>query len=355
MSRFFSERFASLVPYVPGEQPKDMKYIKLNTNESPFPPAPEVADAVAGTVDTLCLYPDPECTRLKEKLARLCGVGIENVFVSNGSDEALDMAFAAFCSDDVPALFADVTYGFYSVFARHNNVPYEEIPLKDDLTVDIDDYIIRKGTVFIANPNAPTGLALPVSELERLVSSNTSRVVVVDEAYVDFGGESAIPLCAKYDNLLIIQTFSKSRSMAGARIGFAVGDSSLIADLDKLKYSANPFNVNAMSAKAAEAALDNDEYTRANCRTVCENREYTSARLREMGFEVTDSMTNFVFARHPDVSGKLIYKKLRENGILIRRFDIPRISDHIRITIGHKWQMDALLECVKRILEEENA
>ena len=355
MSRFFSERFSSLVPYVPGEQPKDMKYIKLNTNESPFPPAPQVMQAVAAAVDTLCLYPDPECTRLKEKLARLYGIGKENVFVSNGSDEALDMAFAAFCSDNVPALFADITYGFYGVFARHNNVPYEEIPLKDDLTIDIDDYMCRKGTVFIANPNAPTGLALPLSALERLVSSDTSRVVVVDEAYVDFFGESAIPLCKKYDNLLVIQTFSKSRSLAGARIGFAAGDSALIADLDKLKYSTNPFNVNAMSAKAGEAALENEEYTRANCRTICENREYTALRLREMGFDVTDSKTNFVFARHPAVPGKFIYKKLRENGILIRRFDMPRIREYIRITIGHKWQMDALLECVKRVLEEENA
>lgn len=355
MSRFFSKRFASLVPYVPGEQPKDMKYIKLNTNESPFPPAPQVAAAIAQTADTLCLYPDPECVALREKLAVLCGVNKENVFVSNGSDEALDLAFAAFCSDDVPALFADITYGFYSVFARHNRIPFTEIPLADDFTLLIDDYIGKKGTVFIANPNAPTGLALPASEIERLAASDTSRVVVIDEAYVDFGGKSAISLCGKYDNLLIIQTFSKSRSMAGARIGFAVGDSGLISDLNKLKYSTNPFNVNAMSAKAAEVALDNDGYTRANCRTICENREYTAVRLREMGFEVTDSCTNFVFAKHPKVSGKIIYKKLRENGILIRRFDTPRISDHVRITIGHKWQMDALLERIKTIMEEENA
>ena len=355
MSRFFSDRFASLVPYVPGEQPKDIKYIKLNTNESPFPPAPQVNAYVAGTVDTLCLYPDPECSALREKLAVLCGVDKDNVFVSNGSDEALDMAFAAFCSDNVPALFADITYGFYSVFARHNRIPFTEIPLAADFTLRIDDYIAKKGTVFIANPNAPTGLALPASEIERLVASDSSRVVVIDEAYVDFGGETVIPLCRKYDNLLVIQTFSKSRSMAGARIGFAVGDSGLISDLNKLKYSTNPFNINAMSAKAAEAALDNDEYTRANCRKICENREYTALRLREMGFEVTGSKTNFLFAKHPNVSGKLIYKKLRENGILIRRFDTPRISDHIRITVGHKWQMDALLECIKTILEEENA
>ena len=355
MSRFFSERFSSLVPYVPGEQPKDVKYIKLNTNESPFPPAPLVAEAVSRTVSTLCLYPDPECGGLKRKLASLYGVGTENVFVSNGSDEALDFAFAAFCSKSVPALFADITYGFYGVFANHNNVPFIEIPLANDLSLCIDDYIGRKGTVFIANPNAPTGLVLPISEIERLAASDTSRVVVIDEAYVDFGGETAIPLCKKYDNLLIIQTFSKSRSMAGARIGFAMGDPALIADLNKLKYSTNPFNVNAMSAKAAEAALDCEYYTRANCKTICENREYTASRLREMGFYVTDSSTNFVFAKHKTVNGKIIYRKLRDNGILIRRFDNPRINEFIRITIGHKWQMDALIECVGKILEEENA
>ncbi len=355
MSAFISEKYRSFSPYVPGEQPQDKKYIKLNTNESPFPPPPGVKAAVAKAADRLYLYPDPEHKVLTQKTAELCGVSFENVLMTNGSDETLDFAFTAFCDTNTPALFADITYGFYKVFAESKRISYEEIPLRIDLSLCVDDYTGKKGTVFIANPNAPTGLLLPVAEIERLLNSDPSRLVVVDEAYIDFGGESAIPLCKDHDNLLVVQTFSKSRSMAGARLGFAVGNASLIRDLKTIKYSSNPFNVNALTAAAGIASLEDDAYTRSNCRAICENREYTVNKLREYGFYVTDSMTNFVFARHPRISGKFIYQTLKDNGILIRRFDTPRIEDFVRITIGDRRQMDILLDAVRKITEVKNA
>ncbi|MBO4860932.1 MAG: histidinol-phosphate transaminase [Clostridia bacterium] len=355
MSAFLSKRFDSLTPYVPGEQPQDKKYIKLNTNESPFPPAPNAIDAVSRAVERLALYPDPEQKALTEKTAALCGVGFENVLMTNGSDEALDFAFTAFCDTNSPALFADITYGFYKVYAEWKHVPYAEIPLYEDFTLSVDDYIGKKGVVFIANPNAPTGLLLPVSEIERLLHADTSRLVVVDEAYIDFGGETVVPLIKKYGNLLVIRTFSKSRSMAGARLGFAVGCKALIDDLKKIKYSSNPFNVNALTAAAGIASLENDSYNMENCRTICENREYTIRELRESGFYVTDSKTNFVFAEHPNVSGKCIYEKLKESGILVRRFNTPRIEDYVRITVGTKEQMEILISEIRKITEAQNA
>ncbi|MBQ6184075.1 MAG: histidinol-phosphate transaminase [Clostridia bacterium] len=355
MSVFLSERFSSLTPYVPGEQPQDKKYIKLNTNESPFPPAPNAIDAVSRAVERLALYPDPEQKALTEKTAALCGVGFENVLMTNGSDEALDFAFTAFCDTNSPALFADITYGFYKVYAEWKHVPFTEIPLNDDFTLSVDDYIGKKGAVFIANPNAPTGLLLPVSEIERLLRADASRLVVVDEAYIDFGGETVIPLIKEYCNLLVIRTFSKSRSMAGARLGFAVGCKALIDDLKQIKYSSNPFNVNALTAAAGIASLENDSYNAENCRTICENREYTIRELRKTGFFVTDSKTNFVFAKKPNVSGKYIYETLKQNGILVRRFDTPRIDDYVRITVGTKEQMKTLISEIKKITEAQNA
>ncbi len=351
MSRFFSQKFASLVPYTPGEQPKNRTYIKLNTNESPFPPSEKAIGKAEGAARNLQLYPDPECCALTAAMADFLGVDHAEVLMTNGSDEILNFAFMAYCDENTPALFPDITYGFYPVFADINQVPYEEIPLKDDFTIDIADYIGRKGTVFIANPNAPTGILLGVEEIEKIVSSNPDRMVVVDEAYIDFGGESAVPLTKKYDNLLVTGTFSKSRSMAGARLGFGVGNSALTADLRTLKYSTNPYNINAMTMAAGLGTLEDGAYTAKNCRAIIENRRYTKEKLEELGFFVTESYANFVFARHPQISGEELYKELRARGILVRHFKVPRIQEFNRITIGTREDMETLIKTIREIQE----
>lgn len=353
MSRFFSEKYARLKPYTPGEQPKRRQYVKLNTNESPYPPSPLVQKRVAEQCAGLNLYSDPECAVLREKLAARLGVRPENVLPSNGSDEALNFAFMAFGDAAHPFAFADITYGFYPVFCALNAVPYEEIPLREDFSADPSDYIGIGKNIVIANPNAPTGLALPRAELERVIASNPDSVVVIDEAYVDFGGESCVPLIEKYDNLLVTQTFSKSRSLAGARLGFAVGCAPLIADLNTVKYSTNPYNVNSMTLAAGAAALDDDGYYMSNCREIAETRDYVSRELRALGFEVPRSRANFVFCRAPGVSGAEMYGRLRARGVLVRHFDSERISDYNRVSIGTREQMDFFLGAVRDILNEK--
>ncbi len=352
MSRFFSKKYEKLIPYTPGEQPQDMQYIKLNTNESPFPPPPAVKAAVAGEIEKLRLYSDPDSKALTAILAKQYGVSQDEVMLTNGSDDVLNFAFMAFCDADHPAIFPDITYGFYKVFAEINHVPYEQIPLKEDFSVDIADYCGVGKTVFIANPNAPTGMALSRDQIEQIVKSNPNNVVVVDEAYVDFGGESAVPLTAKYDNLLIVQTFSKSRSMAGARLGFAIGSKALIGDLNTLRYSTNPYNINRMTAAAGVASLQNQDYTDRNCQTIMENRAWTVEALKELGFTVTDSKANFLFAKHPAIAGGVLYQTLKSRGVLVRHFDKPRIADYIRITVGTAEQMQILVETIRQILEE---
>ena len=352
MSRFFSEKLSALTPYTPGEQPKERKYIKLNTNESPFPPSEKAIAMAAEAAKSLQLYSDPEQRVLTTAVAENLGVNYEEVLLTNGSDEILNFAFMAFCDKDHPAVFADLTYGFYKVFAQLSGVPYEEIPLKEDFSINVEDYIGINKTVFIANPNAPTGILLSVDDIERIVKSNPDNVVVIDEAYIDFGGESCVPLIKKYDNLLVTRTFSKSRSMAGARLGFGVGCPSLIADLNTIKYSTNPYNVNSMTAAAGIGTMADEEYTLRNCKTIIENRRYVSEELKALGFEMTESMTNFIFANHPRVSGDDVYKGLRERGILVRHFTTPRICEYNRITVGSMDEMRALVAAVKEILEE---
>ena len=351
MSRFFSSKYDKLVPYVPGEQPKDMKYIKLNTNESPFPPSEKAIKAAAEMAGTLQLYSDPEVTPLVAKMSEVFGVEKDEVLMTNGSDEILNFAFMAYCDSEHPAVFPNITYGFYPVFCEINNLPYEEIPLREDFTINVEDYIGVNKTIFIANPNAPTGIALPVSEIERIVKSNPDNVVVIDEAYVDFGGESCIPLTKKYDNLLVTQTFSKSRSMAGARLGFGIGNKKLIQDLNTIKYSTNPYNINRMTMAAGVGVLCDEEYTKKNCQTIIENRAYTVAELRKIGFEVLDSSANFIFAKHPNKDGKEIYLELKARGILIRHFDKPLLCQYNRITIGTKEQMQVLIDTLKEMVK----
>ena len=353
MSRYLSPRQSALVPYTPGEQPRERTYIKLNTNESPFPPSDKAIKVAAEAAKKLNLYSDPTCKALTEAIADLYGVAPTQVICTNGSDEVLDFAFQAFCDDNTPAAFPDITYGFYPVFAARNHVPCETIPLKDDFTIDVMDYCGIGKTIFIANPNAPTGIALTVSEIERIVASNPDNVVVIDEAYVDFGAESCVSLIGKYDNLLVIQTFSKSRSMAGARLGFGIGNAGLIADLHTIRYSTNPYNVNSMTMAAGVGVLSDEAYTRRNCQIVMDNRAYTARELQKRGFEMTESYANFLFAKHPALDGGMLYEKLKEMGILVRHFNSPRICDYNRITVGARAEMDALIAAIDQIIKEE--
>ena len=354
MSRFFSENFASLVPYTPGEQPKERQFVKLNTNESPFPPAPGVAAAVAEQAGNLQLYSDPEISTLRRKLAETYGVSPDQVICVNGSDEVLNFAFMAFADDARPLAFPDLTYGFYPVFAQLNRIPYEEIPLREDFSIDVNDYLGLNKTVVIANPNAPTGLYLPLSEIEKIVASNPDNVVIVDEAYIDFGGESAISLVSKYDNLLVTQTFSKSRSMAGARLGFGIGSAKLIADLNTIRYSTNPYNVNRMTEAAGMAALEDADYFRRNCDAIRENRAWTTEALQALGFTVLPSSANFVFAKSEQIGGEDLYRRLKDRGILVRHFTKARIRDFNRITIGTGEQMETLVAAIESILKEDH-
>jgi len=351
MSRFFSEKYLDLEPYVPGEMPKNKREIKLNTNENPYPPLQAVTDAVAEESRKLNLYSDPDSRDLRKALADNLGVSEKEIIVTNGSDEILNFAFMAFCDSHIPAIFPDVTYGFYPVFAQINLIPYHEIPLKEDFTINISDYFQAAGTLFIANPNAPTGIALKRSEIEEILAHNAYNVVVVDEAYVDFGAESCLPLVKDYDNLLVTRTFSKSRSLAGARLGVGIAQPELIADLNAVRNSTNPYNVNRLTAAAGIACLKNDDYNMENCRKIIETRSWSERALKDLGFEMTTSRTNFLFARHPEISGEDLCLKLKERGILIRHFKGERIRDYNRISVGTPQQMEKLVEAIKGILE----
>ncbi len=353
MSRFFSPKYKSLKPYTPGEQPKAMQYIKLNTNESPFPPSKKAQAEAANAAASLHLYSDPTCKKTTAALAEQLGVDFDEVLLTNGSDEILNFAFMAFCDDNTPAAFADITYGFYSVFAEINRIPHKIIPLREDFTIDIRDYFGLKHTIFIANPNAPTGIALTRAEIEEILQQNPDHVVVIDEAYVDFGAESCVPLIRTYDNLLVTGTFSKSRSMAGARLGFGVGCKALIADLNAIKYSTNPYNVNSMTLAAGYGTLADPEYTAANCKIIAQNREKAAAELKRLGFELTDSKANFLFAKHPCLDGEGLYSELKKRGILVRHFNAPRISSYNRITVGTWEQMQTLIKTIQTISEEQ--
>jgi len=353
MSRFFSGKYRDLVPYTPGEQPKGQQLIKLNTNESPFPPADDVAEAVKEEAAKLNLYNDPECTALRECVAARYNVSPDEVIMTNGSDEVLNFAFMAFCDDEHPAVFPDITYGFYPVFAKINRVPYKVIPLKEDWTIAREDYAGEHGMIVIANPNAPTGLALSLDEIEKLLMEHSDDLIVVDEAYVDFGAESAVRLVREYNNLLVTRTFSKSRSLAGLRLGFGIAQKEIIRDLKTMQYSTNPYNVDRLAQAAGIASLMTDDVNLARVQTVCETREWTRAELEKLGFEMTDSRANFLFARHAQFPGSLLRDGLRERGILIRWFDQERIRDWSRITIGKRENMETMVNTIARMLEEK--
>ena len=356
MSRFMSERFAGLHAYTPGEQPQDMQYVKLNTNESPYPPSPEVLERLnAAEIEKLQLYPDPEGWALRRKLAALYNVGAENIFLSNGSDEILNFAFLAFCDETHGVLFPDISYGFYPVYAALYGITAKQMPLRADFTIDPQPYCRDEGMVVIANPNAPTGLELPQEEIARIAASNPNHVVILDEAYIDFGGTSCVEVIKQYENLLVVQTFSKSRSMAGARLGFAIASKGLIQDLNQIKYSTNPYNINRLTLAAGEAAVDSQAYYTQNCAKIMETRERVTAQLRKMGFTVLASVANFIMIRADWISGAALYRGLKEKGVLVRHFDKERIRDYVRVTIGTDAQMDVFLEKTAELREEAKA
>lgn len=351
MSRFLSDRLSALTPYTPGEQPQDFNYVKLNTNESPFAPSPKVIEALdCNEVSLLKLYSDPECKKTVRAIAAYYGVESKNVVLGNGSDEILSFIFEAFCDRDIPVAFPDISYGFYEVFASLYGLKAHIIPLKEDYSLCADDYCNLNETVVIANPNAPTGMSISLADIEKIALSNPDNVVVIDEAYVDFGGESAVELTKKHKNLIVVQTFSKSRQLAGARLGFAIADEELVADLNTVRFSTNPYNINRLTLLAGEAAINDKAYFEKTRTQIIENRAYTVDELRKRGFSVLDSKANFVFARHESAGGEELYKGLKANGVLVRFFNKPRLDSFLRITIGTKEQMDALLEALDKIL-----
>lgn len=347
----WEENVRKVVPYTPGEQPKIQNIIKLNTNENPYPPAPAVAEAIKNMdVDRFKKYPDPSCSVLVDAIADFYNVSSDKVFVGVGSDDVLAMAFLTFFNSDKPVLFPDITYSFYDVWANLYRIPFKQIPLNEDFTITKEDYFGENGGVVIANPNAPTGVELPLKDIEEILKKNRDVVVIVDEAYIDFGGESALPLIDKYDNLLVVQTFSKSRSMAGMRIGYAFGNEKLIKYLSDVKYSFNSYTMNTPTLELGALAISNRDYFDKTRNMVIGTRERVKKELKELGFEFADSKTNFIFAKHPKKSGKEIFANLRSRGIIVRRFDLPRIDEYLRISIGTDEEMDTLIRALKEII-----
>lgn len=350
MSRFMDTRLQGLSPYVPGEQLRKKDIIKLNTNENPYPPSPKVLEVVGSEAHTLHLYPDVSGGNLVTQLASFYKVDKDQVFFGNGSDEILAFCFQAFCPQGVA--FADLTYGFYPVYAQLYQVPATVIPLREDLSLGAEDYYDLHKTIVIANPNAPTGLALSLAEIQEILRRNQDALVIVDEAYVDFGAQSCVTLLDQNPNLLVVGTFSKSRSMAGARLGYALGSKELIADLNTIKFSFNPYNVNQLTLAAGAASLEDQAYFEQCRDKVVETRESCKASFAKMGFSVTDSKANFLFVSHPKYTAESLYQQLKQRDILVRWFCVPRIENYLRITVGTQQQMDRLLAALQSLIEQ---
>ena len=351
MSRFWSPLTHGLEPYVPGEQPRIADLVKLNTNEAPFGPSPRALEAIrAEATDALRLYPDPEARALRETLATYHGVAPDQVFVGNGSDEVLAHAFAGLLNHDAPLLFPDITYSFYPVYCRLFAIAHETVPLDADMGIRLADYRRGAGAIILANPNAPTGVGLSRAEIKALLEAQPDIPVVIDEAYVDFGGETAIPLVADHPNLLVVQTMSKSRALAGLRVGYAIGDAALIQGLTRVKDSFNSYPLGRTAQAGAIASVEDDDYFQASCAAVVAGRARMTAGLSALGFEVLPSQANFVFARHASRPGAELAQALRERAVLVRRFSAPRIADHLRITVGTDAQIERLLTALSEIL-----
>lgn len=351
MSQFWSELTKGLDPYVPGEQPKVANLIKLNTNENPYPPSPKVTEAIHGfATEKLRLYPDPNCDELKIALAEYHGVERVQVFVGNGSDEVLALAFMAFFKQSKPLLFPDITYSFYPVYCNLFQIECQKLALNDKFEIDLQDYAMDNGGIIFPNPNAPTGCLLTLVAIRRLLESNTQSVVVVDEAYIDFGGESAISLVDQYPNLLVVQTFSKSRSLAGSRVGFAIGHVDLIEGLERVKNSFNSYPLDMLAIKASVAAIKDKPYFDESVQKIVDSREWLVKEMARLGFELLPSHANFIFAKHPQHDAAEIFRQLRDRKILVRHFRKPRIEQYLRISIGTQQEVDVLVAVLKEIL-----
>lgn len=354
MKELWSQRCRGLIPYTPGEQPKGRKLIKLNTNENPYPPSPQALRAIKEAAgEGLRLYPDPECTELREGIALALDVKPEQIFVGNGSDEVLSLAFQAFFDPDKPIRFADITYSFYPVFADFYGLSYREIPLDEHFSLPLAPFLEPGGGVVLANPNAPTGRELDLCDIRSIVAANENSVVVVDEAYVDFGSRSAVELVSLFPNLLVVRTFSKGRSLAGLRVGYAVGDKDLIAGLNAVKNSFNSYPVDRLAQAGALGAIRDQDYFRATATKIISTRACASGHLRSMGFTVCDSAANFLFVTHETVPAKVLLEGLRQRGILVRWWDKPRISNYLRITVGTDEDMQALCQALREIIAEQ--
>ena len=351
MTKLWADKLRQIDPYVPGEQPKLKNFIKLNANENPYPPSPKAIEAIKNfNGSSLKLYPDSNATKLKESLAKYHGVKKENIFLGNGSDDLLAIAFMSFFNSDKPVLFPDITYTFYKVWCSLFSIPYENPALKEDFSIDADDYKKPNGGVIIPSPNAPTGLFQGLDFIRKILENNPDSIVIIDEAYVDFGAESALPLLKEFGNLVIARTFSKSRSMAGLRIGYAVASEELINTMEAVKNSYNSYTVDAITIEAATASVEDDEYFLETTAKVIATRERTSEELKNLGFNVYPSKTNFVLAEHNEKSAKFIFEALKEKNIFIRYFSLPRIDNCLRITIGTDEEMDAMINAMKEIL-----
>lgn len=349
--RNWEKNVRKVVPYVPGEQPKRKDIIKLNTNENPYPPSPKVAEVLKGmTTDNMRKYPDPVCEILVQAIAKEYGVKPQQVFTGVGSDDVLAMAFMTFFNSEKPILFPDITYSFYDVWADLFRIPYECQPLNEKFEIVKEDYYKENGGVIFPNPNAPTGALLPLETVEDIICHNQDVIVIVDEAYIDFGGVSAIDLIEKYDNLLVVQTFSKSRSMAGMRIGYAFGNETLIKYLNDVKYSFNSYTMNETALKLGAAAVEDHEYFAETCRKIIATREHTKEELKKLGFSFADSQANFIFATHESADAKELFEALKEEGIYVRYFNKPRINNYLRITIGTDEEMEQLFAFLRNYL-----
>ena len=352
--RFWSPEVRELEPYTPGEQPKIQNLLKLNTNENPYPPSPKVVEAVQAVLthqaDALRLYPDPDATQLKQAIATQQNVNVDQVFVGNGSDEVLAHIFKAFFIQDQPILYPDITYSFYPVYSQFFSVKTQQIPLNDDFEIVLDDYRQANGGIIITNPNAPTSIALSLQQIEQILQANPDRVVVIDEAYIDFGAETAVGLVNQYDNLVVCQTTSKSRSLAGLRVGFAIAQAHLIAALEAVKNSFNSYPMDRFAIAAAVASFEDQAYFEAQCQKVIQSRDKLVEELKEIDFKVLPSKANFIFVTHPARDAAELATQLREQGVLVRYFNKPRIDQYLRITIGTDQQNQRLVETLKTLL-----
>ena len=352
MSIYWNDHVKTLEPYVPGEQPKDKKYIKLNTNENPYGPSPKVIDAIKNAVcDDLKLYPDPTCSNLSMEIAKYYHINDDEIFIGNGSDEILAFVFMTFFQKDRKVLFPDISYTFYNVYAEMFNVNYEHIKLDDKFNIPLEGFYKDNGGIIFPNPNAPTGKYIETNKIIEVLEKNKNSVVIVDEAYIDFGGKSMVEYIETYPNLLVIQTFSKSRSLAGLRVGFAIGNSQLIEGLNRVKNSFNSYTIDRLALIGAAEAIKDKNYFDVTTKKIIRTREDTVKKLENLNFEILDSKANFIFVKHKEFSGKYLYEKLKENGVLVRYFNKERIEDYLRITIGTDEEMSLLIANVKKILK----